>query len=89
MLLTHTKTRIVNLVKELLTVYGALKLNILVECKYFKPLSEEFQDKAFNTNNVCVLQDTPVEKVLQNLIKRICSDEVNYEGGLYTALMVS
>lgn len=51
-----------------------------MECKYVKPLRAEFQDKAFNTNNVCVLQDTPVEKVLQNLIKRICSDEFNYEG---------
>lgn len=79
-LLTYKKTQIKKIVNDLLPVYGGLKFNIVVECTYVKPLSEEFQDKAFKTNNVTVLPSTSVETTIQRLIQTVCTDESKFEG---------
>lgn len=67
-------------VNGLLPIYDGLKFNVVAECTYVKPLSDEYQGVAFKTNNFSVLLSTPVETTVQRLIQSVCSDESKYEG---------
>lgn len=79
-LLTTHKQKFKNLINTLLNEYGALKFNVLTECSYIRPHTDEIQIRSFKTSNKTVFHDTPVELVLNDMIEKLCREETEYQG---------
>lgn len=75
LILFHHKEKMKRLIENLLRIYESIKFNIIVECTFFKPLTNEKQSRAFKTKNVAVLQSTTINSVLQDMFRKICLEE--------------
>lgn len=80
LLLNRSKFKIKRLLNDLLSRYGGLKFNIVVECTYIKQFTNELQDRAFKTSNLSVFQSSPINNILKNLFDKICLEESEYQG---------
>lgn len=74
------KDKVNALLTNLLVEFGSLKFNIVLECSYVKPLSNELEHRSFKTSNKAIFQTTDLNILLHNLIKRICLEETEYQG---------
>lgn len=79
LLLNKSKNKIKQLLNNLLSSYGGLKFNIVVECTYIKQFTYELQDRAFKTLNSSVFQSSSINKILKNLFEKICLEESEYQ----------
>lgn len=79
LLLIHIKTKLENILNTLLTEFGPIKFNMVVECTYIKHVINEKQDRAFKTKNTELFLESDVSKILDNSIKNICYEEQTYE----------
>lgn len=80
LLLTMNQMKIKRLIQNLLIHYGALKFNIVVECTYVRPVTQELQSRAFKTVNMTVFQGTSIDSILHTMFRKICVEESEYEG---------
>lgn len=80
LLLLHYESAIITIIKSLLLQYGAIKFNILVECRYIKPLSNEIQNRAFKTINEPIYQSSSIINVIHKMFRKICKEESEYQG---------
>ncbi|XP_054261608.1 uncharacterized protein LOC128985776 isoform X1 [Macrosteles quadrilineatus] len=75
LILVSIKEKIKNLIKNYLNMFGPLKFNLMVECTYYKMLTEEQQARAFKTLNYTVLSSTSLDSILRKLFQKICIEE--------------
>lgn len=80
LLLTAHKQKVKDLIGSLLVEYGALKFNIMAECSYIKPLTEQIQIRSFKTHNRSVFHETSKETVINDMIEKLCREEGEYQG---------
>lgn len=78
--LVINKEKVISLLKRLLSEYGALKFNIVIECSYIKPVTFETQHRAFKTSNQAIFESTNLDSLLHKLIKKMCTEENEYQG---------
>lgn len=80
LLLKHIKPKMKYIIQSLLSSYGALKLNIVSECTYIKPISKDIQQRTFKTKNRSILAASSTNAVLETMIEKMCREENEYEG---------
>lgn len=80
MLLSLHKDEMEMIIIEQVKLFGAVKFNLLVECTYVKPNTNERQDRAFKTKNISVFVENSINSVLHSLFEKICKEESTYEG---------
>lgn len=78
LLLIHLKSVIIYILKNMVSIFGSIKFNILVECTYIKPLSNEMQDRTFKSRNIPLFHSSSITSVVNNVINVICTEEENY-----------
>lgn len=78
--LNYVKTEVVQIIQNLLESYGALKFNVVSECTYIKPISNELQQRTFKTRNKAILASSSVDKILKQMFSKLCREESEYEG---------
>jgi len=79
-LLTSVRSKVKNIIQEMLPSYSALKFNIVSECTYIKPLTNQIQLRTFKTKNKSVLESSSIDSILTKMFKKLCREESEYEG---------
>ncbi|XP_046665974.1 uncharacterized protein LOC124357906 [Homalodisca vitripennis] len=72
------KVKLIELVNQQLSVNGAVKFNLVFECTYIKPLSEETQARAFKTKNKKILYDSSIDSIVKRMYRKISQEESEY-----------
>ena len=78
--LINHKFKIIQLMQNLLTEYGALKFNIVTESTYIKPFSHEIQIRSFKTSNKSVFLSSSIDYILGDMFQKLCRENTEYEG---------
>ena len=80
LLLDYIKLNIVTILSNIISMFGPIKFNIVVECTYIKPVINETQDRSFKTKNVPIIDNNNLNMTINNAIRDICYDEDIYMG---------
>lgn len=79
-LLNSVKSKVKSIVQDILPLYGAVKFNIVSECTYIKPITNELQLRTFKTKNKSVFESSSIDTVLRRMFNKLCREESEYEG---------
>lgn len=79
-LLKSVKSKVKSIIQNILSSYNALKFNIVSECTYIKPITNEIQLRSFKTKNKAVLESSSVDSILKQMFSKLCKEESEYEG---------
>ena len=78
LLLISITSLIADVLYNMISIYGTIKFNVIVECTYIKPVINEYQDRAFKTKNIPLFHSSSIYDIINNVISKICHEEETY-----------
>ncbi|MGH9021456.1 MAG: hypothetical protein ACRDV0_10695 [Acidimicrobiales bacterium] len=63
------KSKVLNMIKEILCVRGTIKVNMVVVARYFLQSQDIFSEKSFNTSNAIVAVGSDLDDVYSSFVE--------------------